>query len=143
MKKLFRRMDLHDGESLYMRRWSLSLPFGWTLKLHHIMRPDGDACQHDHPWWFITLILRGGYVEEVGEEKRVQRMRVGRIGYRPALYRHKITELPTGSAWTLVLAGPRVRDWGFHSPDGRFTPWQPFVNSERWVRRAWCEDEAV
>ena len=54
------RSDLisHD----YMRRWALITPWG-ALRLHHILRGDNDRHFHDHPMDFISLILRGGYIE--------------------------------------------------------------------------------
>lgn len=56
-----------DKTRLYLTRYFL---FGGTysryaLMLHHMHMPDDDACHHDHPWWFITCVLKGGYIEEV------------------------------------------------------------------------------
>lgn len=75
--KLVKRFDITDisQSEIYLRRWSMWLPFGWSLKLHHILRSDSDRCQHDHPWGFWTLILWGGYDELVGIEQTMNRMR--------------------------------------------------------------------
>lgn len=35
----------------------------WQLRLHHILRSDDDRALHDHPWWYIAIILSGGYWE--------------------------------------------------------------------------------
>lgn len=139
--RLLERFEIMDIErtSVYLRRWSLRLPGGRTLKLHHILRADGDRCQHDHPWGFVTLCLWGGYVELIGEAQRVHRMRPGRIAWRPHGFRHRITELPRGHAWTLVLTTRRRSGWGFYTRDG-FMPWRRFVEAARSARVLWCHD---
>ncbi len=48
----------------YMRRWVLSLPGGWKLRLHHIERADDHLFYHDHPFSFVSVVLWGWYVEE-------------------------------------------------------------------------------
>lgn len=42
-------------------------------------------------------------------------MTPGTIRYRPPLHKHRVV---TDGCWTLVLSGPRVRDWGFWTPEG-------------------------
>ena len=71
--------DLSQSET-YLRRWSLWLPFGWSLKLHCILRPDSDRCEHDHPWWFWRLVLSGGYWETTGVDQQAFR-RPGSLSY--------------------------------------------------------------
>lgn len=142
--RLLTRRDITDiaQTSVYLRRWSLWLPFGWSLKLHHILRADDDRCPHDHPWGFWTLILWGGYDEVIlgvfGGEK-VNRMRPGRLAYRPASFKHRIERLPRGHAWTLVLTRRRAQEWGFYTRDG-WMHWRSFVDAARSRRVFWCED---
>ena len=53
-----------DG-SVYMRRWWL-LPYNWTgiaVRIHEIVQSDEDRHPHDHPWWYLSIILKGGYWE--------------------------------------------------------------------------------
>lgn len=52
--------------------------------MHHWLGPDDDRAFHDHPWWFLTLVLRGGYADRHpgGED----RLRAGSVRIRPALY---------------------------------------------------------
>lgn len=139
--RLIQRFDITDisGADVYLRRWKVRLPFGWRLMLHHIRRPDGDRCQHDHPWGFWTLILWGGYHESVGAENIPHQARPGRIYWRPAEFRHRIDTLPRGSAWTLVLTRREVRSWGFWTRDG-WMHWRAFVDAARSARVLWCHD---
>lgn len=60
-----------DGREVYMGRWWLFNPYDnetrerrfkwspWSIRIHHIMRPDADRDLHDHPWNARTVILRG------------------------------------------------------------------------------------
>lgn len=127
----------------YLRRWSLWLPFGWSVKVHQIVRPDDDRCEHDHPWWFIRVILWGGYTEKIrGKE-------ISRKPWRPwafwriypcwPSFRHRITSLPMGSSWTLILCGSRSDSWGFFTRSG-WVYWRNFVNEAMTARILWCDD---
>jgi hypothetical protein len=61
--------DLYIGgrDNPYLLRWHLlrkdSRPL--NIYLHHMVRDDDDRALHDHPWWFVSVILAGGYVEVV------------------------------------------------------------------------------
>lgn len=128
MSKLFPKFDIHgpDG-TLYLRRRNLlRIPFlRWKLMLHHIIRPDYARELHDHPWWFLTFILWGGYSEITGDGEH--RCRVWRFYFRRARFSHAITKLHRKSAWTLVLRGRRVRDWGFHTKCG-WQQWKTYCD---------------
>lgn len=67
---------------------------------------------HDHPWWFLTLILRGGYWEYTTATSWVWR-RPGSLLYRPATHRHGV--MTPAVMWSLVLTGPKCRDWAMTS----------------------------
>ncbi len=59
-----------DGREVYMGRWWLFNAYDrathlgrsrwcpWSIRVHHIMRPDADRDMHDHPWNARTFILR-------------------------------------------------------------------------------------
>lgn len=141
-----RRKDIHDrAGNIYLTRWTILSLFGWALMLHCMRRPDADRCHHDHPWWFITLVLWGGYGEEItiidkrGKRRRRYRWnRPGTLLYRPALHTHRVADLPKGNCYTLVLRGDYTRVWGFHNESGQWRPWTTFVN---WAGTVlWCND---
>lgn len=49
-----------------MRYWIFpygKLPFGIAVRVHQILRSDSDRHYHDHPFPYISIVLRGGYVE--------------------------------------------------------------------------------
>lgn len=113
-----------DRERPYLLRWYL-LPRNphLNLYLHKFLRDDDDRALHDHPWWFCSAVLLGGY-REVLESGSVIR-RTGSIGFRRATHRHRV-ELLRVPTWTLVLTGSKVRTWGFWCPRG-FVPWHEFT----------------
>ena len=126
-----------DESDPYLTRWRIVHTPWFGVLLHKIQRPDGDPVPHDHPWNFGTLILKGGYTEQV-----VHRGIEGPIAYRvsrlhkwkPGSYHkmrrgayHRIVKLAGGGpCWTLVLTGPRRGDWGFLTPEGHI-PWKEYL----------------
>lgn len=133
-----------DGTELYLtRRWIFGHKTSkWALMLHQMHTPDPDACHHDHPWRFWTLILKGGYVEEITDRDGTLHDMVnwpGALRFRPALHAHRIRMLLDGECWTLVLRGPYERSWGFHTEDG-WIWWETFIAGRLSKAVAWCAD---
>jgi hypothetical protein len=93
----------------YVRRWVLRTPW-FSVRLHHWLHSDDARAMHDHPSWFITLVLRGGYTDSTPTGNET--MLPGMIRFRPALHRHTVQVHP-GGCWTLLLFGPEKRRWGF------------------------------
>lgn len=115
----------HDDNNTYLRRYRVIQTPLCALYLHKIMRPDADRELHDHPWAFIPLILRGGYIEEREGGQRVSRDWLS-VRYMRATTRHRIVRLSRVPTWTLCLVGRRKRNWGFYTPTG-WVPWQQFL----------------
>lgn len=112
----------------YLRRWWV-IPRNrrFNVYLHQIRKSDDDRALHDHPWWNLSIILRGGYVE-VTPKGRFWRS-AGSLVFRRATAFHRLEIWPGGGAWTLFVTGPVIRTWGFACPQG-WIPWRQFV-SER------------
>jgi hypothetical protein len=124
----------------YMLRWFLfRSKRDWMprLYLHKFLRSDDDRAPHDHPWWFVSLILWGSYIEHrwIDGVEIVRRRRAPSIAYRPLSTRHRV-ELIEGwydlnsrygfkPVWTLILTGSDVRAWGFWCRE-HFIPWRQF-----------------
>jgi len=50
----------------YLLRWYLLPRNRWmNLYLHKFCRDDDDRALHDHPWWFVSVMLVGTYREYV------------------------------------------------------------------------------
>ena len=94
----------------YLNRWHLMPRNKWfNVYLHQFMGPDPGDDMHDHPWWNMTIKLRGDYVETGNGARRMLDERV--ILRRPTSA-HKIVDIDA-PCWTLFITGPIVRDWGF------------------------------
>jgi hypothetical protein len=126
----------------YLLRWYV-LPRNrfLNLYLHCFLRDDDDRALHDHQWWFISVMLKGGYAEHT--EDGIRRRRAPSIAFRRATHRHRV-DLPRPFAstlfpslvppkpipcWTLLLTGRRTRTWGFWCPQG-FKPWHEFLSPD-------------
>ena len=111
----------------YMLRWYV-IPRNrfFNIYLHHFLRSDDDRALHDHPWWNLSILLRGQYLEHTRD--RVRHRRTGYVVLRRATCAHRI-ELIDGPVWTLFLTGPKIRSWGFHCPQG-WRHWRIFTNPE-------------
>ena len=99
-------------------RWRLVQTPWFGIYVHFIYREDLDPWPHDHPWAFVSMVLRGGYVEELhdvptsGKSRMVHRSRwsIHRFPLRKA---HRIVQ--TGpSTTTLCIVGPKRAAWGFY-----------------------------
>ena len=145
--KLLRRLvprwkqiaDIDTGDVYLSRLMLVRLP--WIgVYVHVIRRQDWAQCQHDHPWSFLTFILRGGYEEQVGDRTFIRRP--GYIGYRPRSFEHRITRLLSGPAVTLVIRFRNHESWGFRTNLGK-VEWRRYLAWPLATRVAWCDDQEV
>ena len=126
---VFHRIDIYciPGEP-YLTRWTLiKLWSGRAIYIHRFTGDDWSRDLHDHPKHFITIGLKGSYIEEYGSDEPFHRRRFRRfdapwIRSFPPEYTHRI-ELLSKTAWTLVFAGKIRRMWGFWGKDG----WVPYT----------------
>lgn len=108
----------------YMHRYYLFLKdrkhFPFNLTLHKIVRSD-DPIFHDHPWSYMTIVLKGGYWEHTpvfdDEGKLVGENVVfkgpGSIVRRSAKEYHWLELDNENPAVTLFFMGRQQREWGF------------------------------
>ena len=127
----------------YLHRWWL-VPynrFGYAARVHQFLSSDRDRHLHNHPWPYVSVVLRGGYWEETAVEKRhwasgraaesrEQRWYgPGSVLVRGADHFHRVL-LDIGPdhreqpCWTLFITGPKRDDapgghscWGFMVDD--------------------------
>lgn len=109
---------------LYLRRFyfwrSKWIGKNWgDVYLHNIVRSDDDPDPHDHPWSFVTFVLRGRYLDErhlwipptwnlsgFRYRGRDQEMRAPDMAFRHKDHIHRVIVPEGGSAWTLIVTGP-------------------------------------
>jgi len=158
-----------DGTEMYMGRWWLFNPydrqthkgklawFPWSIRIHHIKRPDADRDLHDHPWNARTVILRGSYVEQrQASEEWKRAMQSGFVSNpdpkfvewitRDAcewikraegdtaqlrhLEYHRIDSVSDGGVWTLFITSRWQGDWGF-LVKGRKVDWRIYTGEKQ------------
>jgi hypothetical protein len=78
----------------YLNRWFLVPRNRWfNVYLHQFLRDDDDRALHDHPWWSVSIVLRGGYYDiSPGPDGTEQRRWYGpgSVIIRQATSRHRV-----------------------------------------------------
>ena len=111
-----------NGMPLMTRRRVVATPW-FGVMVHQLHRKDADRDLHDHPWPFVSIILRGGYTEETqyseyGRKRFRRRSRFKNpITYNGFAFRHRITRVWPDTR-TLIIRGPKTREWGFYAYNG-------------------------
>ncbi len=137
-----------DGD-IYLERWGFECKW-FGIFIHKMSAPDPGVHLHNHPWYFASLILWGGYTEERawtkdavqwakdsahfekhpmippgthiprGEIEHRRWLSLKGFGFKEC---HRITHLTRGHSWSLVVRGPKTQTWGFFTPDGWIVDW--------------------
>jgi hypothetical protein len=132
----WRKMILRRADGIaYLDRLRIVQTPWFGVYLHRMDAPDPGLDLHDHPWRFVSLVLRGGY-DEYRTETRVATMfadlserwpttctpGVVNVRKRGSIQGmrldecHTIHRLHRTPTWTLMFVGRRVRGWGFYLP---------------------------
>lgn len=117
---------------LHFRRFRVISTPWFKIYLHKIYASDREAHMHDHPYDFMSLVLKGSYKEyyaigpKWGEvkEKIYRFLQVNSHNHEDI---HKV-EIIDGPVWTLFFVGKKTYDWGYQTELG-------FMSHERY--RSW------
>lgn len=103
------------GHLLFFRYklWEFKL---FKIRLHQMFNADPELMLHDHPWWYISIILSGGYGET--SSNGFKYYHAGSVLFRKASWKHRLSTVDRGT-WTLVIHGKAKNKWGFFSLDGK------------------------
>ena len=128
IRRFFHRPpDFVIGDDYLRRWWVIPRNHYFNIYLHNIRHSDDDRALHDHPWWNLSILLKGGYLE-VLTDSRIRRKR-GTFIFRHPHVLHRLEVRDHEHAWTLFITGPAVRTWGFFCPQG-WIPWRDFVDPD-------------
>lgn len=114
--KQFKPLQFRWNESLgvpecpYAYRW-VFIFFGYSIRIHHFLRSEPITHQHDHAWDFVTICLKGGYIDVSPDG--IDKFKAGSIRYRKATHIHNVVLAKNTSCWTLLFTSPPKRNWGF------------------------------
>ena len=131
----YRRLTLRreDGD-VYLDRWGIRWNGVGAIYLHKMSAPDPGMDLHDHPWPFVSIILKGGYTEIVRSIRglltdrrnypetltpdmsppRIKTWKRGSIHVVGKDEAHTIIDLNETPSWSLVFTGRVSREWGFY-----------------------------
>jgi len=113
---------IHDD---YLWRWYLIPRNRWfNVYLHKFNEPDPGRDYHDHPWWNISIVLKGWYLEKRRGEPGLHGVRLFR--FRRATDAHRIDVISHVGCVTLFITGPNRRTWGFWTLDG-WQDWRTYL----------------
>lgn len=145
LEKIGRKRVIYDrvDKEPYLERYYIFLKdrnwFPFNIFLHKFLKSDPDVI-HDHPWNYITIIIKGGYWEYVplyssrgfiiGEEK-VWRG-TGHVRRCHAESYHRIEVEPGVECWTIFIPGIKRREWGFLNHDGEWNK-QQWIPNEQYI----------
>jgi len=143
-----------DGTPYLIRVYLIKTKL-FQICIHQILQSDAD-CLHDHPWNFISIILKGGYWEGTtpdqvlngpeldffnyhhGNKIYYRWFGTGRILFRKAQWKHRLkleteesyrTNTVNKPATTLVIMFKRKREWGFFTKTG-WVPWFKYKSNQ-------------
>ena len=147
LKKLFQRwgryriiMDRVDNQP-YLERYYVFLRdrewFPFNIFVHKFLKSDTEDV-HDHPWPFLTVILRGGYWEWTpqfdAQGRKVSEIArwygPGSIRWASADQYHRVELDPDVTCWTLFMPGIKQRDWGFLVRN-KWVQWEQYLAQRR------------
>lgn len=137
----------HHRCPTYLYRWIVASTRWFKAYLHHFVADDWSLDVHDHPKRFISIGLRGSYIEDrltADGYLHSREYRAPWIRSFPADHIHRL-RVPSKDCWTLVIVLQTVREWGFWHSDisgWRFMPWRSYVrgaDSETADRMKACE----
>ena len=116
-----------DPADPYLLRWFL-IPRNPVMNIYrHRFCQSDPSVPHDHPWHFLSFVIRGRY-REITEARTIVR-RPGSVAFRRATSPHRV-ELLGHPVTTVIITGPHCRPWGFWCPrpaqPPAFVPWQQF-----------------
>jgi hypothetical protein len=110
---------------------------GRGIYLHHFVGDDWSLDLHDHPKRFISIGLKGRYVELTPDLKggtKTKTYKAPWVRTFPAEHIHRLRMVrgrigEIEDCWTLVIVLKPVRSWGFWHL-GKFIGWRDYVGSE-------------
>lgn len=100
--------------------------------VHTMHRPDAQPMLHDHPWPFVSFVLRGGYTERILDPvtRQVRERHIRRFNRKRMIDAHYIVALDQRPTRTLMFVGRTRRKWGY---------WEQVLGSSTWTWTAWDE----
>lgn len=134
------KRDNHEPAIIapFMFRWYVIPKNRWlNVYYHNFVLDDDDRALHCHPWWNLSILVHGKYIEHTIAAGGVHRREIveeGQWKFRSATAAHRV-ELDHGRpTCSLFITGPVIRKWGFHCPSG-------WITHNEFSHRGGCGDD--
>lgn len=113
--------DFDNPEVTYLARIRIVQTPVFGVYVHRLGTPDARKSLHNHPWPFVSILLRGSYTEMIPGGDYVVPRKVNWINVKPYNKSwHWIDQVHREPVWTLVFVGKRRRVWGYLERDGTY-----------------------
>jgi len=112
----FRKEPIGMPYCPYMYRWVFNFVF-FSIRIHHWLRSDDKRAFHNHPWSFVTIVLKGSYKDVTPEGEEI--LKFGSCKFRKAGHNHYV-EVGDKGCWSIIFTGPANHKWGFTTKEGKF-----------------------
>jgi hypothetical protein len=124
---------------VYLRRLIVFRCPWFSVFVHRIKCPDPDRHMHDHPWNFISFVLRGWYQEirPIEGEEGIWLKDRRWFNFCRAEGAHRIIYV-SPTCTTLVIHGRKTRKWGFHTENG-WVNWETYIYGPKPWSDEWPE----
>lgn len=99
----------------YIVRWVFNFYF-FSIRIHHWLSSDDQRHFHDHPWWYLSWVIKGSYTD-ITPDGQTERKRWS-LKLFSASHQHTV-KISKAGCWTILLTGREKRVWGFWV-DGKF-----------------------
>lgn len=111
-----REPDVTVGKT-YLRRWHL-IPENrlFNIYYHELRASDLDRHLHDHPYFFSSFILEGGYIEYT--KKGMNDRGAGSLNLHNPWFLHRLVMKDKNGTNTIFITAPKIRKWGFKTEEG-------------------------
>jgi hypothetical protein len=107
--KIFSKVKTIKSKSgeVHFERWAVIETKWFAWYLHKIQQADQDH-MHSHPWNFLSIILKGQYLEEIrkdpySRETILNLKKPFKIGFFDRNWFHSIRRIVDGPIWTSVF----------------------------------------
>jgi hypothetical protein len=127
-----------DGEPVarFLKWTLLNTPF-FRVFFHKFTGPDWSIDPHDHPSGFVSIGLKGSYVEVVydrtGKVVREAKWNAPWIRYFPSSHIHRMSWVDPRGTYTLCLVSRWNRDWGY-VVEGKMLTYREYIRRYRTTR---------
>lgn len=129
-----------DSSDVYLVRYPVLKSRWMNIYIHQFLRSDRDDL-HDHPWHFMTYLVKGSYIEWKYHKGRdtitFRNENANRLIFRKATDQHRIEVQEKllvserhKAPLTLFISGPILREWGFVKEEKR-----GHLRHRKWIHR--------